>query len=221
MIAQYLTPAPEYAFTLDRQRKHRLLIIASLFDEGNKTRHWLIETMRRLDALGVDSFLPDLPGCNESASALNPQTLESWRAAMRAAADHFAATAVLAIRGGSLLLDGAAHLPMFQLAPQDGPALLRSMLRARMLADRELGFDQTTAALLTTGISHGLALAGYRLGAAMIAQLNVPRTALHPAPANIEQSSLGGSPLWLRAEPAHDAAQADALAAIMHGALQA
>ena len=45
-----------------------------MFDEANKLRHFTIELMRRLDTAGIDTFLPDLPGCNESLAPLEAQT---------------------------------------------------------------------------------------------------------------------------------------------------
>ena len=103
MIAAWPSPSgDEYAIAFDRGRAERLLVLPALFDEANKTRHLLIETMRRLDGAGVDGFLPDLPGCNESAAPLATQTLHSWRDAAQAAAAHFAATHVLTVRAGAL-----------------------------------------------------------------------------------------------------------------------
>ena len=103
MIAAW--PAPdgeEYALAFDRGREHRLLILPALFDEANKLRHFTVEVMRGLDRAGLDCFLPDLPGCNESLAPLDGQTLVGWREAAGAAAEHHRATHVLTIRGGGL-----------------------------------------------------------------------------------------------------------------------
>ena len=69
--------------------------------------------------------------------------------------------------------------------------------------------------------AEGIELAGWQLGAAMFAQLE--EAAPHPdsAQAAIDQASVGGSGLWLRAEPDEDARQADALAAIVATGLTA
>ena len=69
-----------------------MLILPALFDEANKLRHFTVEVMRRLDAAGIDSFLPDLPGCNESRAPLETQTLTGWREAAEAAAGLFLGT---------------------------------------------------------------------------------------------------------------------------------
>ena len=61
----------------------------------------------------------------------------------------------------------------------------------------------------------GLELAGYRLGAAMIAELEIAEPSGGAALANIAQSDIGGAGLWLRAEPDHDPAQAEAMAQIV------
>ena len=75
----------EAALAFDGGREARLLVIPPLFEEANKLRHQLVEVLRRLDASGIDSFIPDLPGCNESRALLGQQTLENWRAATAAA----------------------------------------------------------------------------------------------------------------------------------------
>ncbi|MDE2301799.1 MAG: hypothetical protein KGK11_04485 [Sphingomonadales bacterium] len=203
---------PEYALVCDRRRSRRLLVVPALFEAGNRLRRFTVEVMRRLDAAGVDGFLPDLPGTGESLAPLAAQTPASWRAAMRAAADHFAATAVLAIHGGALLAPPA--LPGWRYAPADGAALLRPMLRARVLASREAGAEETSAGLLEQGRRAGLDLAGYALGAAFLAEFAVlePETSGQTV---ITQDMIGGGGLWLRAEPGESREQADALAAIV------
>jgi len=202
----------EYAVTFDQGRANRVLVLPAWFDEGNKLRHFTVEVMRRLDGSGADSFLPDLPGCNESAAPLEAQTLEAWRAAALAATAHFAATHVLAIRAGTMIVPDA--LPGWRYAPQAGSAQLRSLLRARILSSREAGREEDREALLAEGRQHGLELAGYRLGPAMVAGLEQAEFA-PGRQRDIAQGDLGGPGLWLRAEPDHDPRQADALAAIV------
>lgn len=185
----------------------RVLIAPALFDEANKTRRLLAETMRGLAARGVATVLPDLPGCGESLAPLDAQTLASWRAAMAAAAGHFAATHVLALRGGALV---APALPGWRLEPT--AAVLRPLLRARTVAAREAGRTETIAELLEAGRREGLELAGYRLGPAMVGELEgaaLDAVADHDA---IGLEAIGGSALWLRAEPGEDPAMAAALA---------
>jgi hypothetical protein len=199
----------EFALAFDRQREHRLLIVPALFDEANRLRRLTVEVMRRLDAAGIDCMLPDLPGCNESLQPLETQSLDSWRAAMRAAATRFGATHALGIRGGALVLP---ELPGWRYAPVKGANLLRQMLRARIVVSKEAGLAETQESLLGIGSREGLDLVGYRLGPDLLAQL---QTAEPAAAADIPQDLVGGAGLWLRAEPGEDRTQADALAAVL------
>lgn len=222
MIAAWPCPGPhgqsaEYAFTFDRGRSRRLLIVPALFDEANRTRRFVVEAMRLLDEAGVDTVLPDLPGCNESLQSFREQTLDGWRAAMTAALDHFGCTEVLAIRGGALVAPhGAAG---WQLEPPSGRSQLRQLLRARTIAAREEGRNETVDGLLEEGRRSGLELAGYSCSAALLGGLEAAKAG--PALTWIHQNELGGGALWLRAEPGQDNDQSATLAAIVAGAARA
>ncbi|BEV00959.1 hypothetical protein [Novosphingobium olei] len=206
-------PIHEHAAAFDRGRERRVLIVPALFEEQNRTRRLLVETMRRLDAAGLDSFLPDLPGCNESPQDFAHQSLHAWRRAMADATAQFAATQVLAVRGGALVFP--AHLPGHVLEPVKGASLLRHLLRARVISGREAGEQLTIEGLLDQGREQGLILAGYRFNPAMIAGLEGALPA-HEGQRTILLSELGGgAALWTRAEPGEDAAQAAALARIV------
>lgn len=219
MIAAWPCPGgEELALALDRGRPARLLILPALFDEGNKLRHFTAQAMRLLGDAGIDSLLPDLPGCNESLAPLATQTLAGWREAARAAAAHFAATHVLAIRAGALL---APALPGWRYAPQDGPAVLRTLLRARLLAGREAGRTETSQELMATGLGKGLNLLGYSLGPQLFRELETASLTGSSGQSDIAPADLGGPGLWLRAEPDHDPAQAAALAALIAGGIGA
>lgn len=203
----------EHAFAFDRGRVRRLLIVPALFDEQNRTRRMLAEAMRLLDAAGIDSFLPDLPGSNESTQDFATQSLHSWRLAMNDAAAQFGVTEVLAVRGGALV--APAHLPGWALEPAKGASLLRQLLRARVIAGREAGETLSIEALLERGRETGLGLGGYRCSAAMIAGL-AGALPLTEGQRTIALGDLGGGPaLWLRAEPGENAAQSAALARII------
>lgn len=203
--------AEEYALAFDRGRPRRLLVIPALFDEANRMRRLTVEVMRRLDNADIDSFLPDLPGCNESRQPLDRQTPESWRAAMEDAASHFAATHVLAIRGGALV--APTDLPAWHYAPVTGAAILRQQVRARIVTAREAGRTETQDAVSQAALAEGIELSGYRLGSEFFRQFQslVPVVGAH----EIGQDAIGGGGLWLRAEPGEDRAQADALAAVL------
>ena len=206
----------EFALACDRGRPLRLLIVPALFDEANRLRRFCAEVMRRLNAGGVDAFLPDFPGTNESLRTLPDQDAESWRAAMTAAADHFGATHVLALRGGCLFTPSG--LPAWHYAPVKGANILRSMIRARLLASREAGKEENREALTEEAQNRGIVLAGYALGPALFRDLEA--FAPDPAVPAITQEQVGGSGLWLRAEPDEDSAQADALAALLVGGMR-
>ena len=228
MLATWPCPGPagimeELAVAFDHGRAARLLIVPPLFEDMNRTRRFLVETQRLLDAAGIDSFLPDLPGCNESPQDFAAQSLGSWRDAMAAAARHVRATHVLAVRGGALVFP--TMLPGWVLEPVKGASILRQLLRARVLGAREAGLAEDSGQLLELGRNHGLDLAGYRLGAALVAGLDaaVPQDEGQRV---IRQSDLGGGlagggALWLRSEPGEDPAQSAALARIIAGDIAA
>ncbi|AXB76954.1 hypothetical protein [Novosphingobium sp. P6W] len=205
----------EFALQFDAGRTVRLLVVPALFDEGNRMRRFTVEVMRRLDTAGIDSFLPDFPGCNESLQALEAQDPTDWLDAMTAAARHFNAGHVLGIRGGCLFTP--QRLPAFHYAPVKAASILRQMVRARILASREAGREENREQLAQTALADGITLAGYELGADFYRHFE-PMAADDDA-VIVAQEHLGGSGLWLRAEPDENAAQADALAAILASAL--
>lgn len=224
-VAEYPCPLPggaaarEFALTFDAAREKRILIAPALFDEGHKLRRFTVEVMRRLDGSGIDCFLPDLPGCNESEQNLSLIEPEDWRMALEAAARHFEATHVLAIRGGGLVLPG--KLGGWHYAPVKGASLLRTMLRARILASREAGREEVVDVLMEQGLQLGIELAGYSLSGEMLRQLGALVPGKQAGVAAIEHELIGGGPLWLRAEPDENAEQADALAAVVAMGLSA
>lgn len=197
-------------------RRASLLVVPALFDEANKLRRFTVEVMCRLAAADIACVLPDLPGCNESLLPLEEQTPGDWRLAMEGAARHFGCSHVLALRGGALL--APRGLAGWHYAPVSGASLLRQLLRARILAAREAGRDETQDSLLALGREQGLELGGYRLGADFVAEFG-GLVADDAGVQVIRQDMLGGPGLWLRAEPGEDAGQADALAAIIAVAL--
>lgn len=204
----------EYALAFDRARARRLLILPALFNEANKLRHFTAEVMRALNDAEIDSFLPDFSGCNESLAPFCEQSLATWREQAKVAVAHFDATHVLGIRGGALL--DPAMVPAVHFAPVKGAAILRGLLRARVLTDKEAGRATDRDTLLSAARTDGLQLAGFDFGAEMVCQLEAA------APCNaheIAQSDIGGGALWLRAEPAHDARQAATLAENVAGKL--
>lgn len=203
----------EYALAFDQVRPWRLLIVPALFDEANRMRRLTVEVMRRLDGAGIDSFLADLPGCNESPQSLRDQTPMLWLEAMTLAAAHFGATHVLGIRGGALVMPRG--LPGWRYAPVNGANLLRAMLRTRIIAAREAGREETQDGLMEAGLVHGLDLSGHTLGAEFLREFQAMKPVVSPQVSDIDQDMVGGGGLWLRAEPGESREQADALAAIL------
>jgi hypothetical protein len=191
----------------------RVLIVPALFEEANRTRRMLAETMRALASGGIASVLPDLPGCNESLAPLEQQDLGSWRGAIAEAAGHFAATHALSLRGGAIVVPD--ELPGWRLEPIGGAQALRPMLRARTIAAREEGRSETIDGLREQGPQAGVELAGYRLGAAMIRDLETASLEDETSQAILTLADLGGAALWLRSEPDEDAVLSGALAARM------
>lgn len=218
-FAQWPAPLPgggiseEHSLTFNQGRDKRLLILPALFDEANKLRRQTVEVMHRLNLSEIDCFLPDLPACNDSLQPLDLQTLDGWRKAAAAAAKHFDATHLLTIRSGALL--APEGLPGWRYAPHGGKQLLRSMLRARTIAAREAGREETLAELEELGRSHGVELAGWPLGAELFAALSDATISTSQFLTDITQENVGGSGLWLRAEPDEDPEQADVIAAII------
>lgn len=205
--------AEELLVGFDRGRKYRVLVLPAWFDEANKLRRFTLEVMRRLDAAGIDSLLPDLPGCNESLAPLEIQTLEGWRDAAEIAAQILGATHVLAIRAGALI--APSTLPGWHYAAQSGPKLLRAMIRARIIASREAGISESSEALMARGRDEGLSLSGWPIGAALVRALETAEPRLAQGQSGIAQTQLGGPGLWLRAEPDEDPGQADRLASLI------
>lgn len=220
MIATWHCPSPpdgvpgeEMLVAFDRGRPVRVLVCPAWFDEANKLRRFTLDVMRRLDAEGIDSLLPDLPGCNESPAPLEDQTLAGWTSATAQAAKDLQATHVLAIRAGALV--APSGLPGWHYAAQSGPKLFRTMIRAETIAAREAGRDESADSLMALGRERGLVMGGWPIGADLFRALEIAEPVLAPGQADIAQTALGGPGLWLRAEPDDDAEQAERLAQII------
>jgi len=189
----------------------RILIIPPLFDEMNRMRRTLVETMRMLSNADVASAILDLPGCNESAAKLKDQSIDGWKEAVVAACSAIGATHILSVRGGCLI-DNGPQLPIMRLSPAKAASLLKMMMRARIAGDKEAG-KTTSMESLTEAIRSGpVELAGHLIGPKLWAGMGAatPQEA-HDA-IEIKPDDISGSPLWLRAEPQHDGEMAAGLA---------
>ncbi|WP_373487455.1 hypothetical protein [Blastomonas sp.] len=198
-----------------------VLFVLPLFDEANRLRHLVVEAARMLARHGIASLIPDLPGGNESLAPPDSASISLWQAALITCAQQLGPVSHIAsMRGGCLIDDALGDVPRWRLAPVKGAQLLRAMLRTKIAADRETGVTSTTDALMETAHSRGIELAGNRLSATMVRELNnaepaaqagvrLVRFADDPLDAD---GRIVGAPMWLRAEPGHDPQMARAMA---------
>lgn len=193
-----------------------ILIVPPLFEEANRTRRTLVLAMRALAARGFAAVLPDLPGQNESLVPLEEVDLARWQDTIAAvAADIDGPVIIASVRGGALIDHCANAAGWWRLAAVGGSSLLRTLMRARVSADREAGITSSLESLQEEAKTAPLLLAGNRLSPAMVAQLGASEARAVEPLRNIGLGADGiaGTPLWLRAEPGEDAAMAAAIAA--------
>lgn len=193
-----------------------VVIVPPLFEEANRTRRTLLLAMRALATDGFAAVLPDLPGQNESLVPLVKVDLERWQDALAEMVSGIDGPTIIAsFRGGALIDHKAKATAWWRLAPVGGASLLRTLMRARVSADREAGVISSLEALQQEAKAAPLLLAGNLLSPAMIAGLGAseaqPVEPLRSMALGAE--GLAGTPLWLRAEPGEDAAMAEAIAA--------
>ena len=171
--------------------------------------------MRALAARGFAAAMPDLPGQNESLVALESVDLDMWQNALAEVAKTIDGPVLVAsVRGGALIDHRVKAAAWWRLAPVGGASLLRTLLRARVSADREAGVTSSLERLSETAKREPLLLAGNRLSPAMIAQLGSAEAQPVEPLRNVALGPHGiaGTPLWLRAEPGEEAAMADTIA---------
>ena len=193
-----------------------VLIVPPLFEEANRTRRTLVLAMRALAAEGFAAMLPDLPGQNESLVPLEQIDLARWQDALaEVAAGIDGPTLVASVRGGVLIDHQVKAAVWWRLAPVGGVSLLRTLMRARVSADREAGLTSSLESLQEEAKAQPLLVAGNRLSPEMVAQLGTSEAqAVEPLRnVGLGADGIAGTPLWLRAEPGEDAAMAKAIAA--------
>lgn len=208
----------EYQLRIDPAGLPRatILFVPPLFEEANRTRRTLVLAMRALAAEGFAALLPDLPGQNESLVPLVGADLTRWRAALAEVAHGIdGPLTVASLRGGALIDHDAEAAAWWRLAPASGASLLRTLLRARVSADREAGVASSLDSLQAEAASAPLFLAGNLLSPTMIAELAEAETQpVEPLRSvALGADGIAGTPLWLRAEPGEDAGMAQAIAA--------
>lgn len=193
-----------------------VLIVPPLFEEANRTRRTLVLAMRALAAGGFAALLPDLPGQNESLVPLAEVDLDRWQDALaKVAAEIDGPVVVASVRGGALIDHRVQAAAWWRLAPVGGASLLRTLMRARVTADREAGLASSLESLQDDAKGAPLLLAGNALSPAMVAGLASAEAQPVEPLRNVAIGAEGimGTPLWLRAEPGEDAAMAQAIAA--------
>ena len=187
-----------------------VLVLPPLFEEANRTRHFLAEVMRGLAVNGIASILPDLPGMNDSPVATVDARLADWHAAIGTLP---VPALTVAVRGGTLL-DGVARTDLhWRLSPETGARLLRDMIRATAMTGGMNAGELDAGARM-----HATALAGNVIHPALFAALEAAtpsqngtiRTVRLEDDAGDADTRLSGTPLWRRAEPDHDPALAAA-----------
>ncbi len=186
-----------------------ILIIPPLFEELNRLRRTLILTMRALGRRDIATALPDLPGQNESQTALENVMLDDWHDAVSAAARTAGATHVMSVRGGALI-DTAPDLPVWRFAPANGKSLMNVLARAQVASDKQAGTPRSRDDYWRMAESEPILLGGKLFSPRLVSDLR----AAEPARSDIahEPQTVPGPPLWLRAEPGESAELADELA---------
>ncbi|MEH6791161.1 hypothetical protein [Parasphingorhabdus sp.] len=195
------------------------MLVPPLFDEMNRMRRMLVGVLEALEGLSVGGFLPDLPGTNESQVALDRVTLSDWQDAMAACARQHGISHIASFRGGVLTVSGLNAANHWIFTPAKGAAILRTMLRTKVAADRESGLNTSIADLTIRAGKAPLELAGNIIGSELFAQLdaadiptfesqNVVRLESDNKPSDRQ---ITGSALWLRAEPDDDPAMSLAI----------
>ncbi len=190
-----------------------ILLIPPLFDEMNRMRRMLLDVMRLLDAKGIGSALPDLPGTNESLFPQESASLTIWRQALLACSSQLPLTLYVAsFRGGCLIDDFTEDARQWRFSAVKGQMLLRTMMRTRIASDKEAGLSTNMAQLSAEAGQGQVNLAGNSIGSALFSQLE--EAVASPSPdvraTQLESSTraadtkLPGSALWLRAEPDED-----------------
>lgn len=193
-----------------------VLIVPPLFDEANRLRRTLVLAMYALAADRFSTVLPDLPGQNESLVALEAVDLARWQDGLAEVAASLDGPVVVgSIRGGALIDHRVKAAAWWRLAPVGGASLLRTMMRARVAADREAGIESSLDSLQEAAKAAPLLLAGNALSPAMVAQLgSAEAQPVEPLRSiGLGAEGIAGTPLWLRAEPGEDATMAAAIAA--------
>lgn len=210
----------EFCLHVTAQSPRRVMLVPPLFDEMNRMRKMVVDVMRSLHELEISSFLPDLPGTNESVIALEQVTLSDWQKAVQACAEQHQISYIASFRGGALTVADLPSANHWIFSPVKGATLMRTMLRTKIAADRESGLTTSLAELAARAENGPLELAGNIIGSELFAQLNAAEMTDMPSRRIVRLESdskpsdgqVAGSALWLRAEPDDDLTMSTAIA---------
>ncbi|MEA3042875.1 MAG: hypothetical protein QOH47_713 [Sphingomonadales bacterium] len=198
----------EWLMRLGRPHAPAILFVPPLFEEMNRTRALIVAAMRWLARRGHGCWLVDLGGTGESEQALGKMHWDDWRHDVTAASAYIAEKArkplIASFRGGALVDDGAPARGWWRLAPMDGAAVARDLVRS--------------------GLAGGVEWAGYapspELKAALEAAKPAPvrslRTVRLASDRAEADAKVEGPALWRRSEPGVSAELAEAIAADLH-----
>lgn len=210
----------ELCLSTTARSSRRVMLVPPLFDEMNRMRKMLLDVMRALHASEISSFLPDLPGTNESLIPLETITLSDWQNATAACAQQHQISHIASFRGGALTVAAMQSADHWIFTPVKGATILRTMMRTKLAADREAGLNTNMTELTTQAETGPLELAGNIIGSELFSQLNaaviadlkqqrIVRLESDNKPCDVH---IAGAALWLRAEPDDDLAMSSAIA---------
>lgn len=228
MIGQYsFSGNGEQYLHLGRKHPRQILIIPPFFEEMNRTRWLLVAAMRTLDQARIGTILPDLPGQNESLVPDSGISIAMWGAALErlAAQSGVIIDMVAAFRSGAMLDDAVDCARRWRMSPEDGPDLLRQLVRTRLAADREAGLSTSKALLMAQARHESIELAGVEMPPALIQELENATLPVHDEVRTVRlegsaaqaDAYLSGKPLWRQSEPEEDHWLAQQIAADLAG----
>lgn len=228
MIGQYsFSGNGEQYLHLGRKHPRQILIIPPFFEEMNRTRWLLVAAMRTLDQARIGTILPDLPGQNESLVPDSGVSIAMWGAALErlAAQSGVIIDMVAAFRSGAILDDAVDCARRWRMSPEDGPDLLRQLVRTRLAADREAGLSTSKALLMAQARQESIELAGVEMPPALIQELENATLPVHDEVRTVRlegsaaqaDAYLSGKPLWRQSEPEEDHWLAQQIAADLAG----
>ncbi len=166
----------------------QLLVLQPLFEEMNRCRALIATLCRDLATRGIGCWLPDLPGCGESARALATVGWGDWTGATADARALIVqetgspALGSVAIRGGALLDAPAPR--RWRLSPVAGASLVTDLRRSGLLASGAYALAE--------------ALSGPLCAAEPDGEARVARLAGDERPCDVR---VDGPMLWRRPEP--------------------